>query len=113
MRPGITDFSSIVFADEGEILEGHADPDLAYHQLIRPWKSRLGLAYIRHASIGLDLKLVVLTAAAIVSRPNALRRVAVILDQLGVDPAVVAAASRRQRLEPYPPPGAAGIVVNR
>ena len=37
-KPGITDFSSIVFADEGDILEGHLDPDLAYNQLIRPWK---------------------------------------------------------------------------
>ena len=29
VRPGITDFSSIVFSDEGEILNDHADPDLA------------------------------------------------------------------------------------
>jgi len=43
VRPGITDFSSIVFADEGEILKDKSDPDLAYNQLIRPWKSRLGL----------------------------------------------------------------------
>ena len=51
VRPGITDFSSIVFSDEGEILEGKKDPDLSYNQLIRPWKSRLGLAYIENQSI--------------------------------------------------------------
>ena len=34
IRPGITDFSSIVFSDEGEILEGKNDPDLSYNQLI-------------------------------------------------------------------------------
>ena len=45
-RPGITDLASIVFADEGEILRGSRDPDLAYHQVIRPWKSRLALAFI-------------------------------------------------------------------
>ena len=42
VRPGITDFASIVFSDEGDILEGSKDPDLDYNQLIRPWKSRLG-----------------------------------------------------------------------
>ena len=41
VRPGITDFSSIVFSDEGDILEGQEDPDIAYNQLIRPGKSRL------------------------------------------------------------------------
>src|SRR3979409_1917469 len=44
--PGITDFASIVFADEGAVLEGSSDPDLLYNQIIRPWKSRLGLHYI-------------------------------------------------------------------
>ena len=46
IKPGITDFSSIIFSDEGEILEGSSDPDLDYNQLIRPWKSRLALVYI-------------------------------------------------------------------
>ncbi|MEO8577078.1 MAG: sugar transferase, partial [Gemmatimonadales bacterium] len=46
VRPGITDLASIVFADEGEILQGSDDPDLKYNQVIRPWKSRLGLLYI-------------------------------------------------------------------
>ena len=32
VRPGITDFSSIVFSDEGEILEGMKDPDLSYNR---------------------------------------------------------------------------------
>ena len=46
VRPGITDFSSIVFSDEGKILENKKDPNLSYNQFIRPWKSRLGLIYI-------------------------------------------------------------------
>ena len=46
VKPGITDFSSIVFSDEGDILSGSDDPDLLYNQLIRPWKSRLSLFYI-------------------------------------------------------------------
>ena len=34
VRPGITDFSSIVFSDEGGILKDREDPDLSYNQLI-------------------------------------------------------------------------------
>ena len=48
VRPGITDLSSIIFSDEGDILENKENPDLAYNQLIRPWKSRLGLIYIKN-----------------------------------------------------------------
>ena len=55
-RPGITDLASIVFSDEGDILKDEADPDLAYNQLIRPWKSRLGLLYVNHQSVRLDLR---------------------------------------------------------
>ena len=51
VKPGITDISSIVFSDEGDILADKADPDLAYNQLIRPWKSRLGLIYIKNQYI--------------------------------------------------------------
>ena len=43
VSPGITDISSIVFSDEGDILSGSKDPDLKYNQVIRPWKSRLAL----------------------------------------------------------------------
>ena len=55
-KPGITDFSSIIFSDEGKILEGSKDPDLDYNQLIRPWKSRFGLFYIKNISFFLDMK---------------------------------------------------------
>ena len=54
VRPGITDVSSIVFADEGEILASAGDPDLRYNQIIRPWKSRLALLYIERATIITD-----------------------------------------------------------
>jgi lipopolysaccharide/colanic/teichoic acid biosynthesis glycosyltransferase len=50
VKPGITDFSSIVFSDEGDILKDKSDPDIAYHQLIRPGKSRLGIFYIENRS---------------------------------------------------------------
>lgn len=65
VRPGITDFASIRFRDEAGILAGHADPDLAYLELIAPEKIRLGLAYVRQRSLWLDLKILLATALTI------------------------------------------------
>jgi lipopolysaccharide/colanic/teichoic acid biosynthesis glycosyltransferase len=113
VQPGITDLSSIVFSDEGEILAGEADPDLAYNQLIRPWKSRLGLIYVEHRSVRLDLELVLLTVVALVSRRRALAGVERILERLGADELTRTAARRDAPLRRYPPPGAAAIVTSR
>ena len=113
VNPGITDFASIVFADEGEILKDASDPDIAYNQLIRPWKSRLGLIYVDHQSFLLDVRLVTLTAVAIVSRRHALRGVENELIKIGVPEDIVRIARRQEILTPYPPPGADTVVTSR
>jgi len=113
VRPGITDFSSIVFSDEGEILEGKDNPDLAYNQLIRPWKSRLGLAYIKNQSFLLDLQLIFYTIVAIISKPKALIWVAKKLNNLDVDADIVRVSKRKVGLYPFPPPGSDKIVSSR
>lgn len=113
VKPGITDFASIVFSDEGEILQHEPDPDLAYNQLIRPWKSRLGLIYIANRSLWLDLQLIFFTAVAILSRQTALNWVARRLADFGVDETVVAVARRDAALVPSPPPGMSEIVKHR
>jgi len=110
VRPGITDFSSIVFSDEGEILEGREDPDLSYNQLIRPWKSRLGLAYIENQSIFLDIQIIFYTVVAIISKPKALIWVAKKLNNLDVDADTVRVSKREVNLFPFPPPGSDEIV---
>ena len=113
VRPGITDFSSIVFSDEGEILEGKDNPDLAYNQLIRPWKSRLGLAYIENQSFLLDLQLIFYTIVAIISKSTALIWVAKKLNNLNVDADTVRVSKREVDLFPFPPPGSDEIVSSR
>jgi lipopolysaccharide/colanic/teichoic acid biosynthesis glycosyltransferase len=113
VRPGITDISSIVFADENEILKDSQDPDLDYNQLIRPWKSRLGLIYVEKKSLLLDLHLIFLTAVAIVSRKRALQGVQRILERLEVDETVRRVALRSKKLMPHPPPGMDEIVTHR
>ncbi len=113
VKPGITDYASIVFSDEGDILQDQPDPDLAYNQLIRPWKSRLGLFYIERRTLVLDLKLIVLTIVAILSRRQALQAVAHDLEMRGAPVELVRIARRSDRLVPHPPPGAESIVVSR
>ncbi len=71
VRPGITDYASIRFRDEGAILRGHADPDAAYIALIRPEKIRLGLEYVRTYSFVVDMRILMRTALAIVDRGSA------------------------------------------
>jgi lipopolysaccharide/colanic/teichoic acid biosynthesis glycosyltransferase len=110
VRPGITDPASIVFSDEGDILKGSTDPDLLYNQIIRPWKSRLALAYIDHRNSWVDVRLVVLTVVAIISKPNALRALGTLLRSWKLDPLVIRMAARQDSLLAYPPPGAHEIV---
>ena len=105
VKPGITDFSSIVFADEGEILRGSTDPDLAYRQLIRPWKSKLGLYYVRQQSLWLDMQLIALTLVRIVGAERALARTSRLLERLGAPEELVHVARRTAPLVPCGVPG--------
>jgi lipopolysaccharide/colanic/teichoic acid biosynthesis glycosyltransferase len=110
IRPGITDLASIVFADEGEILAGSADPDLLYNQIVRPWKSRLALIYIDRAyadrvPIALDLRIIWLTFVSAISRQRALAAIERLLSNWNADPLLRRMASRREPLRAWPPPG--------
>ncbi len=61
VRPGITDWASLRFHNEGEILRGHPDPDRAYAELIRPEKMRLGLEYVRRGTLRDDIAILLQT----------------------------------------------------
>ncbi|MBN1526357.1 MAG: sugar transferase [Candidatus Omnitrophica bacterium] len=61
VRPGITDYASLKFSDEGEILKGSDDPDRAYLEKIAPEKIRLGLEYVANKSLMIDLKILLMT----------------------------------------------------
>jgi lipopolysaccharide/colanic/teichoic acid biosynthesis glycosyltransferase len=113
VKPGITDIASIVFSDEGEILRGEPDPDVAYNQLIRPGKGHLGLFYIDNRSLLLDLRLCALTAVAIFSRMRALAGLQRLLKSLGAPSSLLHIAARQQPLRPAAPPGSTRIVTSR
>ena len=108
VRPGLTDLSSIVFSDQEVILEGAADPDARYDHLIRPWKSRLGLLYLRRRTLWVDVRLVALTALAIVAKRPALKGVDAILVEWGVSDELRRICRREGPLPWGEAPGARG-----
>ena len=70
IKPGITDFASIVFSDESIILSGASDPDLKYHQLIRPRKNKLALFYLMKNNLLMDILLILITLISLISEKN-------------------------------------------
>ena len=60
VRPGITDYASIEFADLGSILAG-GDPDKLYFEKVWKPKMVLRLKYVNERSFFGDLKLIALT----------------------------------------------------
>ena len=60
IRPGITDYASLKFHNEGEIIaaSGIRDADEAYEKLIRPEKLRLQVKYVKERNFWIDLKLI-------------------------------------------------------
>jgi lipopolysaccharide/colanic/teichoic acid biosynthesis glycosyltransferase len=57
VRPGITDYASVHFPNEGEILKGSLDSDKDYMEKIHPKKMRLSLEYVKSRSFWVDLKI--------------------------------------------------------
>ena len=113
IKPGITDISSIVFSDLEKILAGKEDANIAYNQLVRPWKSRLGLLYIKNSSVLLDLELIILTLLSIFKREEVLERVSKIVESLGGEDKLVQVCRRKEPLSPFPPPGCDEIITSR
>ena len=67
LRPGITDFASIEFADLGSLLRGD-DPDKLYFEKVWDRKMELRLKYVRERSFWLDIKLIFDTFTLIFKR---------------------------------------------
>lgn len=65
VRPGITDYASLKFSNEAEILEGSLDPDKTYMELIHPQKMLLSLEYIKNQSFITDLTIIIKTITKI------------------------------------------------
>tara|TARA_B100000795_G_scaffold269985_1_gene261634 strand:- start:4521 stop:5249 length:729 start_codon:yes stop_codon:yes gene_type:complete len=105
VKPGITDFSSIVFSDEGEILSRSINPDYDYNRLIRPWKSKLGLLYIKKNNFFLDISLLFLTFFNLINRNKTLKIISLTLKKLNADKELFEIVLRKNTLKPSNAPG--------
>lgn len=61
VKPGITDFASLEYFKENELLGKSTDPQKTYIQEIMPAKLKLNLRYIDEKSLGKDLAIIAKT----------------------------------------------------
>lgn len=65
VRPGITDFASIEFRNENEMLAKSVDPNKTYIEEILPIKQKYYIKYVEEQNIFLDIKLIFKTIIAV------------------------------------------------
>ena len=68
IRPGITDYASIEYVDENEILGKAINPEKVYIEQIMPHKIRLNIKFIENNNIKEYFKIIFLTFKSIVKK---------------------------------------------
>ena len=68
VRPGLTDYASIEYIAENELLAKSSDPDRTYIEEIMPAKLELNLKYIENQSVTEDLRLIFKTLFSILKK---------------------------------------------
>ena len=66
VKPGITDYASISFVDENDILAASADPEKSYIEEVMPEKLKLNQKFIENPSFGNYVKVILLTGSKII-----------------------------------------------
>ena len=66
VRPGITDYASIAYRNENDLLEGAADPERMYIDKIMPDKIELNMKYLHEISPLADIRLIFSTIIAVI-----------------------------------------------
>ncbi|WEK21281.1 MAG: sugar transferase [Candidatus Pedobacter colombiensis] len=66
VKPGITDWASIQFVNEPQLLASSKNPEVFYIENIIPYKIMQNLKYIDHNNLWIDIKIILLTIKSIV-----------------------------------------------
>lgn len=66
VRPGITDYASIAYRNENDMLEKAEDPERMYIDVIMPDKIELNMKYLREISPLADIRLILSTIVAVI-----------------------------------------------
>ena len=67
VKPGITDYASIEYVNENELLGDAEDPDRVYVEQVMPNKLKLNMKYIQNKSLGEYFHIILLTLRSIAS----------------------------------------------
>ena len=67
VKPGITDYASLEYFEESELLAKSENPEKTYIEEIMPAKIHINMKYIPKASVKEDIKIIFLTLKRIVS----------------------------------------------
>lgn len=67
VRPGITDYASIEYSNENDILAQSEDPEKTYIEEVMPAKLKLNLKYINETGLSTDIKLIFKTIGKILA----------------------------------------------
>lgn len=68
VQPGITDYASIKYRNENDILAKSENPEKTYIEEIMPEKLQLNQQYIKEVSLFTDVKLILLTIKTIMTK---------------------------------------------
>lgn len=66
VRPGITDYASIEYVHENELLSQAEDPERMYIEKVMPDKIKLNMKYLDHYTLGEYFKIIFLTLISLV-----------------------------------------------
>lgn len=66
VKPGITDYASILYSNENELLAKSENPETLYIKEIMPHKLKLNMEYINNPGLITDFKIILKTVAKIV-----------------------------------------------
>lgn len=65
VQPGITDYASLDYINENELLAKSSEPEQTYIKEVMPAKLLLNMKYINEAGLGTDLKIIFRTIGRI------------------------------------------------
>jgi lipopolysaccharide/colanic/teichoic acid biosynthesis glycosyltransferase len=66
VRPGITDYASLKYFEESDLLAASSNPEETYIQVIMPAKLQLNADYVQHRSFWGDIRIILLTGLRII-----------------------------------------------
>jgi len=66
VKPGITDYASVEFVNENELLKNANNPEIEYREIVMPQKLDLNMKYIQDAGMLADLHILIKTFLRII-----------------------------------------------